>query len=84
MTLILSERKDNLRAYELPNGNLLRAIRTDPYGFWHLSLLKGNLPVEYSNQQFTTIEDTERAIIRYMATRNTASDGLKGKPGKEV
>ena len=43
-----------------------KALRTDPYGFWHLTTEKGNVPDILSGEYTSTIE-IEKAIVNYIS-----------------
>ena len=45
------------------------AHRTDPYGFWHLTTDKGEVP-EVLGGQFTSTIEIDRAITNYIADEN--------------
>jgi hypothetical protein len=48
--------------------NTIYATQEDPYGFWHLSLDKGQLPERYRGS-YTTWGDCERAAQIYLRER---------------
>lgn len=39
--------------------------RTDPYGFWSVSVTQGRVPAELNDQQFTTVRDAVAAVKSY-------------------
>lgn len=68
--------KDLSRNRSLDYGNNKIHIRcTDPFGFWHLSLDKGQLP-EHLKGSYTTFDNARVAAEAYLAE--------KGKTVKEV
>lgn len=52
------------RVYTMNGGNSLIATCVDPYGFWYLSLEKGNLGDKYRGA-YTSIDEVEKAIKAY-------------------
>lgn len=62
---------DKVRVTEIDNGNSITATSTDPYGFWSLHLKKGQLPEKYRGS-YTTFDQAEKAIAKYLADRGRA------------
>ncbi len=82
--------EDNLRFWYLSNGNCLRATKSDPYGFWKLSLQQGQMDSAYAGDYSMWTELLE-AITKYLNERNLTilpepfvPPKLERKPVKEV
>ena len=68
-----------VRVFDLENGNKLLAKQTDPYGFWRLSLEKGQVPA-WLDQDFNEWGQVIKAVDRYAFERKIAiSEVRKGK-----
>lgn len=72
--------------FDLTNGDQLRARRTDPYGFWFLSLKSGGeIPAEYAGA-YTSKDEIQRVVPKYLDSRrlevgpNTRPE-IQYKPG---
>lgn len=59
----------NVRTYEVDN-NVLRAIRTDPYGFVHISYERGVIPEELKGN-YTSFYEADQVIQSYLERRKS-------------
>lgn len=66
------------RVFELENGNKLIAKQTDPYGFWRLSLEKGQVP-QWLDQSFNEWGQVLKAVERYGRERQLAIADVRNK-----
>lgn len=58
------------RTYELEGGNKIHAERRDPFGLIYLHGDKGALPEKLRDNAFTSYDDAEREIQRYINVKN--------------
>lgn len=70
--------KSRIRQFQLENGNILYAKQSDPYGFWRLSLDKGQLP-PWLDQDFNEWGQVLTAVKKYGTQRELAITELKDK-----
>lgn len=56
-----------VRVFDLGNNKLFMK-RSDPYGFWSLSLERGALPDPFRGD-YTTPSDAEKAVKSYLASK---------------
>lgn len=79
-----SNTDSKVRVFELSNGNKLYAKQSDPYGFWHLNLDKGQLPEQFLGSYSTfdaVVKDVERyQILRGLATVEVKSQSKANRP----
>lgn len=66
----------NFRVLTLDNGNELRVIREDPFGFWYISYTKGNIP-ETLKGAYTSFDEAKKAIDSYIINKNREIKSLK-------
>mgnify|MGYP003349094861 CR=1 FL=1 len=59
----------SVREVPLKNGNILRAYRTDPYGFICFKLDKGQLP-DWMKGSYTSYSEAQKAIQQYMSLKD--------------
>jgi hypothetical protein len=65
----------NVRLYPVGN-NVLRATRTDPYGFVSVSYERGQVPEELKGS-YTSFEEARKAIVKYIDNRPTPKETKK-------
>ncbi len=68
-----------VRTIELENGNKLNLTITDPYGFIHLSLERGQLPDNLKDMSYTDWHHAEIAAKKYVADRQSVLAEIKVK-----
>ncbi len=64
----------NIRTYQVDN-NVLRATRTDPFGFVYLSYERGTLPEELKSA-YTSFWEADLAVKAYLERRNAAKSTI--------
>lgn len=67
---------ERVRTFELENGNVLYAKQTDPYGFWHLNLDKGQLPEAFRGA-YSTIDHVYKDVEKYQTLRKQSVTEIK-------
>jgi len=78
----------SVREIPLDTGNTLYAKRTDPYGFIHFSLAKGNLP-DWMKGNYTSWTEAQKAVQQYLLARNLEKNEIplpsaKADPKKDT
>lgn len=63
-----------VRSLELDN-NKVNITRRDPYGFWHISLDKGQIP-EHLKGAYTSYPQAEEAAIAYYTSQKREAKPL--------
>lgn len=58
-----------VREFPLKNGNTVKATKDPEFGFWSLSLVKGQMPKEFQGK-YTSIEEVQKALVRYSSYRD--------------
>ena len=74
-----SDQEGKVRVTEIDNGNKITATSSDPHGFWTLKLHRGALPAAYQGQ-YTSFEEADRAIKRYLQDRDIAVADVNAPP----
>jgi hypothetical protein len=75
----VSEDAGKSRVTDIDNGNTITATSSDPHGFWTLKLGKGALPEEYHGH-YTTYEEADKAIKKYLFNRGRAIADVNAEP----
>lgn len=65
----------NERVFDL-GTNKIRVIRTDPYGFWHISFERGQLPKKLKGN-YTSFDQAEKAVRAYLTEREREIKSIK-------
>lgn len=55
--------------FELDDGLKIEAIKTNPYGFWHVEYRKGTPPEELKGE-YTSFEQLKKAVTTYVINSN--------------
>lgn len=58
--------RENLRHIFLSDGNYIKLIRKDPYGFWYVEFGEGSTPREFKDAAFTEIHNARMAVNNYI------------------
>lgn len=55
----------NDRVLELKNGNKVHIKKQDPYGFWRVSMERGQIP-DTLKGEYTSANEAEKAVRHYL------------------
>lgn len=60
----LIESDENVRKIPLTSGNVVKLVRTDPFGLWHIEFESGKVP-EILEGRFTVLRTAKEALYKW-------------------
>lgn len=72
--------RENLRHIFLSDGNYIKLVRKDPYGFWYIEFGEGRTPDQFKDAAFTEIHNARMAVNNYVENEYSKYASIVSQP----